>query len=240
MTNTAPKNPFSRPGFIAAAIIVGIILLAAIIVLVTSLTRDTGDNTTQPTDGPSTSSTPTADASDESVCGLDGFENTNTLTQAPENDWELVGTVAAPTEPDGAGPADVIDGLRTCYAHTAEGALFFAVNFAAMGTDASLRDQLPQLVAPGPGRDALIAAGSESSGSTLRAQVAGYKIGSYSAKNATVDLAVNYSSGELVSLPLKLVWAEGDWKIQMTDAGVLPLSPAPIANLGGYTPWSGA
>ena len=238
MTNTEHRSPFSRPGFIAAATVVGIIVLAAIIVLVTSLNHDTGDNTTPPNNP--TSTTPRGDAADKSVCGLDGFENTNTLTQAPENDWELVGTVAAPTEPEGAGPAEIIDGLRTCYAHTAEGALFLAVNFAAMGTDASLRDRLPQLVAPGPGRDALIAAGSESSGSTLRAQVAGYKIGSYSTKETTVDLAVNYSSGELVSLPLKLVWAEGDWKIQMTDAGVLPLSPAPIANLGGYIPWSGA
>jgi len=240
MTNTEQRSPFSRPGFIAATIVVGIIALAAIIVLVTSLTRGSDDNNAQPTEGPSTSSTPSAEASDESVCGLDGFEDTNTLTQAPENDWELVGTVAAPTDPEGAGPAEITDGLRTCYAHTAEGALFLAVNFAAMGTDASLRDRLPQLVAPGPGRDALIALGSDSSGSTLRAQVAGYSIGSYSAREATVDLAVNFSSGELVSLPLKLVWAEGDWKIQMTDAGVLPLSPAPIDNLGGYTPWSGA
>lgn len=238
MTNTETRNPFRGRGFIAAAIVVGVIVLAAIVVLVASLNRGSDEPATPPTGR--TSSTPTADASDESVCGLDGFEKTNTLTQAPESDWELVGTVAAPTEPEGAGPAEIVDGLRTCYAHTAEGALFLAVNFAAMGTDASLRDRLPQLVAPGPGRDALIAAGSESSGSTLRAQVAGYKIGSYSAKEATVDLAVNYSSGELVSLPLKLVWAEGDWKIQMTDAGKLPLSPAPIANLGGYTPWSGA
>ena len=240
MTNTEQRSPLSRPGFIAAAIVVGIIVLAATIVLVTSLTRGSDDNAAQPTEDPSTSSTPNAEASDESVCGLDGFEDTNTLTQAPETDWELVGTVAAPTAPEGAGPAEITDGLRTCYAHTAEGALFLAVNFAAMGTDASLRDRLPQLVAPGPGRDALIALGSDSSGSTLRAQVAGYSIGSYSAKEATVDLAVNFSSGELVSLPLKLVWAEGDWKIQMTDAGAFPLSPAPIDNLGGYTPWSGA
>jgi len=238
MTNTETRNPFRGRGFIAAAIVVGVIVLAAIVVLVASLNRGSDEPVTPPTGR--TSSTPTAAASDESVCGLDGFEKTNTLTQAPENDWELVGTVAAPTEPEGAGPAEIVDGLRTCYAHTAEGALFLAVNFSAMGTDASLRDRLPQLVAPGPGRDALIAAGSESSGSALRAQVAGYKIGSYSAEEATVDLAVNYSSGELVSLPLKLVWAEGDWKIQMTDAGKLPLSPAPITSLGGYTPWSGA
>jgi hypothetical protein len=56
----------------------------------------------------------------------------------------------------------------------------------------------------------------------------------------TVDLALNYSTGDLVSVPLKLVWAEGDWKVEMTDEGKLPLAPGEIASLGGYIPWSGA
>ena len=43
MTNTEPRSPFTRRGFIAAAIVVGIIVLAAIIVLVTTLTRGATD-----------------------------------------------------------------------------------------------------------------------------------------------------------------------------------------------------
>jgi hypothetical protein len=240
MTNTESGNRFRGRGFIAAAIVVGIIVLAAIVVLVTSLTR--GDSTPEavPTNTPTSTATPTTDAADESVCGLEGFDTENTVTEAPETEWELVGTVAAPTDP-AIGPGTVdSDGFRTCFSHTAEGALFAAVNFVATGTDATIGPRLIELVAPGPGRDVL-ESNSNSSGSpsSLRAQVAGYTVSSYTADGATIDLALNYSSGDLVSFPLKLVWAEGDWKLQMTDEGELPLSPSAIANLGGYTPWSG-
>jgi len=229
----------SRQRVVAGAVILLVaVVLAAVVVLVTTLGRDDSDPSASPTAPPSVA--PTSDSADASVCGLDGYEETDTLDQAPENDWELVGTVAAPTDPDGAGPGVVEGGVRSCFAHTAEGALFMAVNFAAMGTDASLRDRLPYLVVPGPGRDALLVAGSEESSSTFRAQVAGFKIASYTADEATIDLAVQYSSGDLVSVPMKLTWVEGDWKVQMTEEGRLPLSPAPLTTLGSYIPWSGA
>ena len=242
MSSTEPRSPFTRRGFIAATVVVGIIVLAAIIVLVTVLTRGSTD-----TPKPGTSSSPPASSTgttaDKSICGLPGFETENTLTKAPNSKWELVGILAAPTDPTGAGPGRVEDGLRSCFAHTAKGALYMAVNFLAMGTDASFRDRLPQLVEPGPGRDALVAATNKTpsiSPSSARGQIAGYRIGSYSARSVTVDLAVNYSTGQLVSLPMKLVWAEGDWKVQLTGAGQSPIPPAQIQNLGGYTPWSGA
>jgi hypothetical protein len=239
MTNTETRSPFRGRGFIAAAVVVGVIVLAAIIVLVTSLAGGGNEPGASPTRAPS--ATPTSSPADESVCGLKGFDTENTLTSAPENDWELVGTIAVPTDSDVAGPGTVSDGLRTCYSHTAEGALFMAVNYLGMGTDATLYNRLFQLVAPGPGRDALAAqADSGPSTSSTRAQVAGYKISGYSPETTTIDLALNYSSGQLVSLPMKLVWAENDWKLVLTDTGELPIAPAPIENLGGYTPWSGA
>lgn len=241
MTTTEPRGPFAKRGFILAAIVVGVIGLVAVVVLIVSLTRAPSPNAEPSTtpSAPPPSGEPTA--GNESICGLSGFETENNLRSAPETDWELVGTVAAPTDPTGAGPGDIDDGLRTCYAHTAEGALYMAVNYVAMGTDALLYDRLPALVAPGPGRDALEDAANDGpSDSSTRAQVAGYTINGYSAQSVTVDLALLYSGGQLLSLPLKLVWAEGDWKVQMTDTGELPVAPAPIDNLGGYTPWSGA
>lgn len=240
MTSTEPRSPFTRRGFIAAAIVVGIIVLTAIIVLVTMLTRGPTD-TPKPNASATASTSPKGDVADKSVCGLTGFDTENTLASAPQTDWRLVGTIAAPSDPKGAGPGLAENGLRTCFAHTAKGALFMAVNYVAMSTDASLYDRLPQLVAPGPGRDALVTAATKGpSTSSTRAQVAGYMISGYSAKSVTIDLALNYSTGQLLSLPLKLVWAEGDWKVQMTDTGKPPLAPAQIENLGGYTPWSGA
>jgi hypothetical protein len=242
MTNAEPTSPFRRRGFIAAAAVVSIIVLAAIIVLVMSFNR--GDD--EPTGAPTTSTTPTPttsaspDAADQSVCGLEGFEEDNRLTAPPVVEWELVGTVAAPADPE-VGPGEVDpDGFRSCFAHTAEGALFAAANFVASGTDASIGPRLIELVAPGPGRDALANAPTGGDPSGFRAQIAGYSIADYDNTAATVDLALNYSTGDLVSLPLKLVWSEGDWKLQMTPEGELPLSPSPLTNLGGYTPWSGA
>jgi hypothetical protein len=242
MSTVEPTSPFRRRGFIAAASVVGLIVLAAIIVMVTSLIRG-GD---EPAAAPMMSTTPTPttsasqDAATRSVCGFEEYEEENGLTAPPVAEWELVGTVAAPADPK-VGPGEVDpDGFRSCFAHTAEGALFAAANFVAIGTDASIGPRLIELVAPGPGRDALANAPIGGDPSGFRAQIAGYSISAYDSTAATVDLALNYSTGDLVSLPLKLIWAEGDWKLQMTAEGELPLSPSPLTNLGGYTPWSGA
>jgi len=239
MSTTNTRSPFRSKGFIVAAIVVGAIILAAIIALATSLLGG-GDTNADPTPVPTTSATADAEETDPSICGLEGYEETSSLETAPDNDWELIGTMAAPVD-ERTGPGDVdVAGFRSCFAHTAEGALFAAVNFVATGTDAAIGPRLIELVAPGPGRDVLEGQGSDGNTSNLRAQVAGYKVSAYSADAATVDLALNYSSGQLVSLPFKLVWAEGDWKVEVTDAGEFPLAPAQLQNLGGYTPWSGA
>ena len=236
--NTQPSSPFTRRGFIAAAIVVGIIILAAVIVLVTSFTAP--KPVAQPT---STPSGPVASGSDKSICGLPGFETKSSLNTAPSTKWELIGTVAAPTDAK-AGPGKIAaDGFRSCFAHTAQGALYFAANYLALGTDGTLRQRLPELVQAGAGRDALIQATSNSNGtesSGQRAQVAGFKIGGYDGRSVTIDLALNYSDGRLISAPLKLVWESSDWKMVLSDTGQLPLAPAALDSLGGYIPWAGA
>jgi hypothetical protein len=241
MTDTETRSPFRGRGFIAAAVVVGVIVLAAIIVLVTSLAGGGNEPGASPTRAPS--ATPTSSAADESVCGLKGFDTENTLTTAPENDWELVGTVAAPTEPKGAGPGVTDEGFRSCYSHTAEGALYATVNWFALSSDARNLPRLPELVEPGEGRDAAIAAASAGTPvpSETRLQVAGFKINSYDGQEAVVDVAwtVTSEGGALVSLPTVLHWVNGDWKIVLTDEGMFPYASAPLANLGGYTPWAG-
>lgn len=238
--STPETSPFRKKSFVAAAIAVAVIALAAVIVLVTSIFGGASPEPL-PSAAPTTSEpSPSADAEeDPSVCGLEGSEDENTLSNAPDVDWELVGTVAAPTSAV-AGPGTDEQGFRSCYARTAEGALLMVANFIAMGTDSTLQPRLVELVAPGPGRDALeTEVGSSNSSSSSRAQVAGYRIGSYTADAATIDVVMNYSDGSFVSIPLKVVWAEGDWKAEVTANGDFPLSPAQVPNLGGYTPWSG-
>jgi hypothetical protein len=243
MSTDRTGGAFRRRGWVIAAIVVGVILLLGAVAVVTALLNP-GQDSANPTPTATSSTAPAAEDPDPSVCGLEGFEEASSVSAPPSNEWELVGTVAAPISPR-SGPGEVADnGFRYCYAHTAEGALFAAVNYSAVGTDATLAAQLPELVAEGPGRDALRAqieaAGGASSTGAQRAQVTGFKIAAYDGDTATVDLALDYSAVGLVSVPLRLVWQEGDWKMVLTDAGELPLSPSPIENLGGYTPWGGA
>ncbi|MBG6240202.1 hypothetical protein IWX78_003197 [Mycetocola sp. CAN_C7] len=240
--STPETNPFRKKSFIAATIIVGVIVLAAIIVLVTSILG--GSNVeTPPASTPSSSpdDSPSAQpVEDPSVCGLEGFETENTLDSAPDTEWELVGTVAAPADPNGAGPGTVENGFRSCYAHTAEGALFAAVGYIAVSSDSRNTPRLYELLASGPVRDQLEASPETGDPSATRLQVAGFKVNSYTSTEATIDAAwrVTSEGGGLVSFPTVLRWENGDWKVVIGENGP-PFAPSPLTNLGGYIPWAG-
>ncbi|MEO7017080.1 MAG: hypothetical protein ABI067_11140 [Leifsonia sp.] len=236
-------NPFRSRRFVLSMVVVGVIVLCAVIVIISNLAG--GKNNADPT--PSSSSAPPSTTAatdpDPSVCGLKGYETTGTVDAPPPAKWLLVGTVAAPTDPKTIGPGvTASDGLRTCFAHTPTGALYAASNVVAMGSDATLRkDVAEKLIVPGPGRDAAIASANTGNDSaTVRYQIAGYKVLSYDGKTAKVDIAVNSSTGQLVSFVWSLQWTDGDWKFVVTDDGASPNAPAPLTSLGGYTPWSGA
>lgn len=235
--NAKSGDQRARRGFIGAAIVVGATALAGIVVAITATTAPQETQTDQPTN----TLGPLAAGEGESVCGLKDSESEALLSDAPDTWWVLVGTVAAPTDPEGAGPGVTeASGFRSCYAHTAKGALYAAANFVALGSDGTLRPKLSELVARGPGKEAVADSQASADPGSMRAQIAGYKIEVYDASLATVDLALNYSTGALVSLPIKLVWEDGDWKLVLTDTGALPLPPVQLQSLGGYTPWSGA
>lgn len=236
MSDAEARRP--RVGFIAAAIVVAAIVVAGVVVVVGVLAG-------APAGEPTPTGTGTNDAvseGDRSVCGLEAFEAESSLTSAPDNEWELVGTVAAPTSPS-VGPGVVDDdGFRSCFAHTAEGALFAAVNYFALSSDAKYKDRIAELFAPGPGRDAAIEAARDAADpSNARIQVAGFKVNSYSAASAVIDVAwsVTTEGGQLVSLPLSVVWVDGDWKIELLDNGQLRFTSATLQSLGGYIVWAG-
>ncbi|SDZ48591.1 hypothetical protein [Herbiconiux ginsengi] len=237
MSSTETRSPFKSRGFIAAAIVVGIIVLAGIVVLVNSLTRG-GDPVTTAAPTPAGSAEPSS--ADASVCGLEGFEEESSLTSAPENEWVLVGTMAAPAEGSDAGPGEVDGTFRSCYAHTAEGALFAVVGYFAVSSDARNTSRLYELLASGGVREELEANPQEGDPSTVRLQVAGFKVNSYTAEEATIDVAWSSTTqqGALISLPMVVQWEGGDWKVLVPDSGV-PYAPTQIQNLGGYIPWAG-
>ena len=238
MSDSPNQGRFGGRWFIAAAIVIALVIVLVVVNLAGGKKAPAADPTSA---APSTTTSAVPEAA-KSVCGLKGYDTTNSLSGAPSATWDVVGTVPAPTDAKGAGPGKIdSSGFRSCYAHTAEGALFAVANFAALGTDATMYSKMPALVVDGPGKTAIVKQLQSNSGAStsgLRAQIAGYKIDSYSADVSTVDLALNYSDGTLVSAPLKVQWEDGDWKVVLADDGSFPIAPSQLQNLGGYTPWA--
>lgn len=237
-------SPFTRPGFLAAA---GVVLV--LIVLAGFLVFTGGDDDRQadlaPTAGAGSSSataaTPTPSAGD---CDLPGGDQTVPVT-APETEWTLVGTVAAPSSDD-AGPAviDPATGVRSCYAQTPTGALFAAANFLAAITDPdALVAAVEELTADGPGRDTLLEQvrtdPASAIGTATRYQVAGFTYLSAQDDVVTVSLAIA-TTGGMAGIPLTVVREDGDWKVDIPADGNVSAQAQPIASLSGYVPWAGA
>lgn len=236
---------FASKTFLVSAGVVGLIAIVGIAVVGTVLWPD-GDETTPPVAAspiadPSPEST-TAPTEGESICGLPANDQTQ-IDEPPANtEWEFVGTMQAPSVPD-AGPGMVADnGFRQCYAHSPEGALVAAANMLAMGTDPNLVWELnEELVAEGPGRDAVLAdleANPPTSDTGIRLSIAGYRLLGYGPHHARIDLAVEGSNGSIASTTTDLKWEEGDWKVELRPDGQPIIPVAPLADTVGYHPWS--
>ncbi|MFC9335254.1 hypothetical protein [Arthrobacter sp. NPDC057009] len=177
-----------------------------------------------------------------SVCGLPAGNET-ALGARPAGNWQLVGSMAVPAASRTSGPGTVdATGFRTCFARSPAGALFAAANFWATGLNGDADRAYRELTARGPGRDAVltgIALGRPLAppGRKIKLQFKGFILRAYEARAATFDLAVQRDDGSMGSLPTKLVWEDGDWKVVLPGSGNPGVSQ--IANLREYIPWGG-
>jgi hypothetical protein len=238
-------SPFTRPGFLISA---GVVLI--IVVLAGFLVFTGGDDdspSTAPATGPATSATsssPQSGPADSGSCDLPADDQTVPVA-APNTEWTLVGTVAAPSS-DEAGPAvtDPTTDVRSCYAQTPTGALFAAANFLAATSDPALIEAaIDELAATGPGRDTALEAIRTDPQSVIgtgsRYQIAGFTFLSYTEDVATISLAIA-ATGGLAGVPLTVVWEDGDWKVDLPADGNPAGQAGPISSLAGYVPWAGA
>lgn len=246
-TDTDEQSPFTRPGFIAAAIVVALVVVLGIVIAIVAATRG-DDADTNPTTAPTSSNaapTPETEAPADngdaaSVCGLEGVELEGTLTVAPEATWEYQGTAAFPAAKSiGPGETDPA-GFRYCFQHTPEGAVFAAAYASIVSTDpAVVPSWIEYFTAPGPYRDQLIPTSAGSGEATdLRIRIAGFRLLAYDGATASVDVAmVSSVDGQSVNLSAvyPLVWVDGDWKLS-TDTPE-PGSVVSIPDLVGYVPW---
>jgi hypothetical protein len=232
-------SPWSQRGFVLAAAFVGGLVLIGLVLL---LVKPGGDDDSNGGGAKQNATAPTPVHKDPnaSMCGLPAGSQ-QVPAVAPEAQWELVGTIAAPTEPKSIGPSIKEGKRRLCFAHSPTGALFAAVNFiattqAANGDPAIVRE----LTAEGAARDKLI---REAAGSALSSsggvQVAGFRVISYSSDETTIDLALTVRDKGDARLPLSLRWERGDWKIIIATAEGPYAGLESLDNLSGYVPWSG-
>lgn len=218
-----------------AAWVVAVIVTLGLILSVTGLFADA-----QQTPPAAAAPTAAADSAQPSVCGLPDVALSGTVDQAPAAQWAMVGAIAAPTvEGQGPGVADA-DGFRSCFAHTPTGAVVAAMNLAALGSYAPVRPRFnAEALAPGPGRDALLADPTPQGDATggPRLQFAGFRVLRYTGQQADLDLAMLSLTGQMFGATLYLQWAEGDWKARMADDGSDLSSFGPISSLTGYVAW---
>lgn len=245
--NTTENNPFTKPGFIIAAALVLALIAATIVIFL----LPKGQENTQPAPASSRSSSsataspsPSAGAN-ESVCGLPSSKET-ALGTAPNTKWELVGKMATPADPETFGPGLTDEsGFRSCFAHSPTGALYAAMNVAALGSSGSaeLQQKLAdKLLVPGTGRDAAmreVTADAETTAPSTPIQVRGFLMRSYSPTEANIDLAFETDKGALGRLTVSMRWIDGDWKVKPADDGVTFTGATQIRDLSGLILWSG-
>lgn len=226
----------------AAVVVITVIALLAIAVVVLSPdpTPQAAPETAPST--PATSAAPAAPAGEASACGLAPGEQAVPSVPPVSTDWELVGSMAAPTAPGSIGPGTVDEGLRSCFARSPLGALYAATSFLATTSEPRLRlPAVTQLTARGEGRDRALGLieGSDTGGDDGGVQFAGFTFLNYDPDEAIVDIALR-TGGNVGHLPVPLRWEDGDWKILFPPDGDLYGNIAPLPNLTGYVPWSGA
>ncbi|PYF96373.1 hypothetical protein SAMN05216184_11933 [Georgenia satyanarayanai] len=244
------RSPFTRPGFLVAAVLVGAIVVVGIVLGILNATRAGDDppqpssTTTQPAPSATSPDPSIEPAGDDSVCGLeDGSSAEDTLSAAPDAEWQFQGTTAYPTSPTYGPGATDDNGVRYCFQRSPEGALFAAANAVVQGSDAATSTYWINyfLSDDAPSRDQLLADVAAGSPSSLRMTVAGFRLLNFNGESATVDMAIEAVGGgntKYASAIYELVWEAGDWKLLPQDV-TNPLRMAQIPDISGYVVWMG-
>lgn len=245
-TDENTQNPFTRPSFIVAAIVIALVVVLGLTLAIINATRADPAPESQPTATAATATTEpsvavtTKTSSNESVCGL-GAGPDEVPVSAPEALWEYQGTIAYPMSKKYGPGAEDPTGFRYCFQHSPTGALFAAGNAVVQGAkDSGIGTWLEYFVAPGPHRQGFLEQGPGNGATTgVRINLEGFRILNYSQEAATIDVAVRgVAKGQTVyvSMVYTLVWADGDWKLDVAD----PANPINVANLpdtSGYIMW---
>ncbi|MBO0810707.1 MAG: hypothetical protein J2P23_01535 [Microlunatus sp.] len=231
------QNPWLRTGFLVSGCVVVLIAALAIFVIATNVT-DHGDPAEPGTAGSAASREPTPAGGG---CRLPAGNVAGVAVDLGTTTWRYATAIAYPTSPVFGPGANSGHGFRSCYQHSAGGAVFAAANALAFENTgpAQARAWSDYMLARGPYHDQLLAADYVPNDPNIRLQIVGYRILSYSRTGALIDVAARASTAQetmIISCLSQLVWQRGDWRFS-TDVPD-PVNVVRIGDLTGYTAWS--
>ena len=231
------RSPFSRPGFLVSAVLLGMMVLAALFITFGASTRHARAAIAN---GPTRR---VAKAVAVGECSLlPGSQTVPTLP--PTMPWVTVGQMTAPQAPTTFGPQHSRDGIGVCYAHDPTGSLLAAINFFAQATVANPSSLLRTLSAATPERHAAIVQAQDggdellqdSDGDPGTVQMTGYQVVDYTPAQANVNVVLEGPGGELAAVECQLDWQSGDWKFVIPAGGQLDSSA--ITSMDGFVSWA--
>lgn len=243
---TEQQNPYKSRGFIVGAVVVAILVIVGAVVIINGLTKtdDPAISSTQ-TPQPSATATPSASTAVEggaSICGLNTVKMSGTLNAPPEAQWAYLDTIAFPiSKVSGPGNSDTSKTMN-CFERTPQGSVFAAAaGMAQLSSPDHNVGWIKSNFVDGPVKNQVLESaqsGSTTSEGQSRTTFSGFKLLSYNGDTARVDLGVT-GTGQgktlYMSMIVPLVWENGDWKMNFTEAEMR--SPAQLPNLAGYAMW---
>lgn len=255
--DTADSRPFwAKPGFILSALTLGAVVILGVILAFaangddsdpaattpTAIETSTPAQTTAPLDTNAATPAPTIDQQASECPRLSGRGGDSATTTPPDVQWSPVGEASAAFSSDN-GPT-VREGIKECFAQTAEGALLAAYNFFA---DFRTWSNDPMTVvetrvsseggAMAEGIEAANQAQAARGGSAQRDSVTvqGYRFLETSQDQHTIALiqTLNRPSGVVYAQDeVTVSWNGSDWVVtRLTD--LTPVSELPA----GFIPW---
>jgi hypothetical protein len=255
-------------GFIASAIVVGAVVVC---VLVWVFARDPGTPATQPTVSPSVvepTEQPTGEPTVPPATPTEEPTSTRTPSAPPTPgvggcklrkpdqriprvapsavSWQFEADMLIPLQQQGGPAVTDRSGVRSCFAHSPTGAVLAAMVVLGQIRNPDLTaDVLATRIAPGPGRTRAMRETRVSTTPRNEGQVTqftGFKVFDYQPDRAILAIAVQLGDAQLASLPVTMVWSQGDWKAVLQEDGSFngQVAPDVLASLDGYVRFRGA
>ncbi|MGW5333112.1 hypothetical protein [Streptomyces bauhiniae] len=163
------------------------------------------------------------------------------LPKVPPGDvqWRGIAGVKVPTSAS-AGPLLASGPLWWCFAHTPSGAAMAAHVVTAQMRGPAWRAVADRQLTAGFGRDFLVAMNARratSAPAPASYGYAGFRVVSYTAAKATVELLVKDDQAALTATEVSLVWNDGDWKVVPRSDGTLFPLPAAVEDTRDFVKW---